>query len=66
MGPHQYLRLRRLSLIRAALQHADPASTSVEAVARHYQFGEPGRFAMAYRKIFGESPSVTLGRPRHQ
>ncbi len=60
MSPNQYLRLLRLNLIRAALRHSDPASTSVEAVARHYQFTELGRFAVTYREIFGESPSRTL------
>lgn len=64
MSPNRYLRLRRLNLIRAALHHADPATTIVEAVARHFQFAEPGRFAIAYREAFGESPSVTLRRPR--
>lgn len=63
MSPNQYIRLRRLNLIRAALQRADQGDTSVEAVARHYQFGEPGRFAVTYRELFGESPSATLNRP---
>lgn len=60
MSPSQYIRLRRLNLARAALQHADPASTPVKAVACHFQFGEAGRFSMAYRELFGEAPSTTL------
>jgi AraC-like DNA-binding protein len=59
MGPTRYLRLRRLSLVRAALRWADPA-TDIAAIARRYGFSEPGRFATAYRAAFGEAPSTTL------
>jgi AraC-like DNA-binding protein len=62
MGPSQFLRLRRLNLIRAALQYADPTTASVADIARRYQFSELGRFAAAYRTVFGELPSTTLAR----
>jgi AraC-like DNA-binding protein len=60
MGPTRYLLLRRLNLARSALQRANPANASVAEIARAYQFHEPGRFAVAYRTIFGEMPSATL------
>ena len=60
MSPGQYMRLRRLNLVRAELRRADPATTSVAQIARRYRFSELGRFAAVYRRIFGEFPSVTL------
>ena len=60
MGPFQYLQLRRLNLVRAALQHAQGGSATVQEVARHYRFKELGRFAATYRDVFGELPSATL------
>jgi AraC-like DNA-binding protein len=62
MSPSRYLRLRRLNMVRAALRCADPATTSVAEIAQRYQFSELGRFAAAYRAIFGEMPSATLRR----
>jgi AraC-like DNA-binding protein len=60
MSPGQYARLRRLNLVRTALRHADPDVASVGEIARHYGFSELGRFSVAYRTLFGESPSLTL------
>ena len=60
MSPGQYARLRRLNLVRTALRRADPATTSVAAIARQYGISELGRFAVAYRTMFGETPSTTL------
>jgi AraC-like DNA-binding protein len=60
MGPLQYLYLRRMQFTRRALQDADPRVTRVSEVAHRYGFCELGRFAVAYRQQFGESPSVTL------
>ena len=65
IGPIRYLWLRRMHLARQALAHADPAKTTVTAVAADFGFWELGRFAVAYRKLFGESPSATLRRPCH-
>ncbi len=62
MGPHRYLRFRQLNLARGALASADPATTTVTQVATAQGFWEPGRFAVAYRALFGELPSVTLRR----
>jgi transcriptional regulator GlxA family with amidase domain len=60
ISPSRYLLLRRLNLARAALRRADPATASVADIARAYEFEQPGRFAVIYRQIFGETPSATL------
>jgi AraC-like DNA-binding protein len=62
MGPMRFLWLRRMHLARRALQMADPKTTSVTAVAGDHGFWELGRFSIAYRSLFGESPSATLRR----
>ena len=63
-SPSRYFLLRRLNMVRSALQHADSATTSIAEIARSHQFVELGRFSAAYRKVFGEMPSSTLRRPR--
>jgi len=62
VSPTRYLLLRRLNRARAALRHANPSIASVAEVARNHQFLEFGRFAVTYRAVFGESPSITLQR----
>ncbi|MBV9250729.1 MAG: helix-turn-helix domain-containing protein [Acetobacteraceae bacterium] len=62
MGPHRYLWLRRMNLARQALASADASTTTVTRIAMSYGFGELGRFAVEYRKLFGEVPSATLHR----
>jgi AraC-like DNA-binding protein len=62
MNPHRYLWLRRMNLASRSLAHADPAAKTVTEIANDHGFAELGRFAVSYRKLFGESPSVTLRR----
>jgi AraC-like DNA-binding protein len=66
IGPKQYFRLRRLNLLRVALQRADPETAKVSEIADRYGFSEFGRLAGFYRTIFGETPSATLRRPEHK
>jgi AraC-like DNA-binding protein len=66
MSPHRYLWLRRMNQARRALTLADPAATTVTVIANDHGFWELGRFAVAYRQLFGETPSTTLRRAPDQ
>jgi AraC-like DNA-binding protein len=63
MAPIRFLSLRRMHLVHRALLRADPSTTTVTRVATDHGFWELGRFAVAYRTLFGESPSDSLRRP---
>jgi AraC-like DNA-binding protein len=63
MGPIRYLTLRRMHLVRRALLHSDPSASTVTQIVTCHGFWELGRFAVAYRRLFGETPSDTLRRP---
>jgi AraC-like DNA-binding protein len=63
MGPIRYLSLRRMHLVRRALLRADPSTATVTRLATDHGFWELGRFSVAYRVLFGETPSETLRRP---
>ena len=58
-----YLRQVRLRRAREALSAADRDTTTVRAVAVSLGLLHMGRFAAAYREVFGETPSDTLHRP---
>lgn len=60
MGPKHYLLLRRIHMVRRALRDADPAETTVTETAMRYGFWQLGRFAVEYKRLFGEAPSTTL------
>ncbi len=60
-APMEVLRQRRFDLARARLASAAPGTT-VASVAAELGFGGAGRFSVAYRRRFGESPSETLAR----
>lgn len=60
ISPHRYLWLRRMHQARRALSFADPTEKTVTTIANDHGFWELGRFSVAYRKLFGETPSTTL------
>jgi AraC-like DNA-binding protein len=62
MGPIRFLTLRRMHLVRRALLRADPSTSTVTRIVTDHGFWELGRFSVAYRALFGESPSATLRR----
>ncbi|MBW7972329.1 helix-turn-helix domain-containing protein [Bradyrhizobium sp. BR 10289] len=62
IGPIEFLRTKRLSMVHVRLRQASPAETGVLDIASEFGFLEFGRFAQQYRALFGEYPSETLGR----
>jgi AraC-like DNA-binding protein len=62
LSPHRYLKLRRMTVVRATLLSGSDRWHSVKAAALSYGFWHLGQFAHDYRILFGESPSETLAR----
>ena len=62
MTPPDYLKVRRLTLVRRALMAAPGARSLVKSVALAHGFWHLGYFAKDYRELFGELPSETLER----
>ncbi|MBU3666311.1 MAG: helix-turn-helix transcriptional regulator [Chthoniobacterales bacterium] len=60
--PHAFFMRRRLNRARTALLREDPERSRVTDIATELGFSELGRFAVRYRKMFGETPSETLRR----
>ena len=64
VSPMNYLRTARFEKVRDELRRSEPDGCVME-IAMHWGFEHMGRFAVEYRRRFGESPSHTLGkRPR--
>jgi transcriptional regulator GlxA family with amidase domain len=64
MGPIRYLTLRRMHLVRRALQYSHPSTATVTQIVTDHGFWELGRFSVAYHTLFGEPPSETLRQSR--
>ena len=60
--PLSYLRWIRMHSVRRDLLEEEPGSAQVKEIAARWGFIDPGRFAVGYRRLFGESPSETLKR----
>ena len=65
-SPKQYMRLWQLHQVRRVLRRADADASTVTDVATSYGLYELGRFAGAYKSLFGEAPSETLVRTSHR
>ena len=57
ISPLQYALRRRMDVARYALQQGN---CTVSDVARQFGFRDLSRFAISYRKLYGEPPSITL------
>ena len=64
ISPHRFLKLRRLSMVRAALRPYEGRIPLVKSVALAHGFWHLGQFSHDYRATFGETPSDTLTRAR--
>jgi AraC-like DNA-binding protein len=62
VAPRHYMRLRRLSLVRDAILHADPAAVRLGELIGQGGFVDYHSFALMYRNAFGETPSATRRR----
>lgn len=60
--PRRYMRWSRLNQVRWELLAADADLSSVTTIAGSCGITELGRFAVEYKRLFGESPSTTLAR----
>jgi AraC-like DNA-binding protein len=63
--PQPYVRRLRLHRIRRDLAPGPEIACTVAIVANQWGIGELGRLAAWYRDLFGELPSETLARRRH-
>jgi transcriptional regulator GlxA family with amidase domain len=63
MSPMRYVTERRLAAAHSRLLRAS-AADEVTEIATDLGFTHLGRFAIAYREVFGESPSQTLRQGR--
>ncbi len=62
IAPYRYIRRLRMAEAMKALSSPTSPSVTVTQVAIDFGFLELGRFAVEYRAMFGERPSVTLRR----
>jgi AraC family ethanolamine operon transcriptional activator len=62
MSPLGFLQLRRYHAARRELLAADGVTANVKTIALNNGFYQMGRFAVHYKRLFGESPSQTLQR----
>ena len=60
LSPMRYAKLHRMHVCRRQLTAADPEINNVKSVARRCGITHLGRFAVEYRRMFGEHPSKTL------
>ncbi len=62
MGPARWARCLALHAARKELRRSNTEVCTVRNVAEAFGFQHMGRFSHYYKELFGQSPSVTLGR----
>jgi AraC family ethanolamine operon transcriptional activator len=62
VSPHRFLKLRRMSMVRATLLLDPGRWRLVKAAALSHGFWDLGQFGHDYRAVFGETLSETLAR----
>lgn len=62
-SPIRFIKQRRMMLARVMLARSRPDGTTVTQIAMFCGFENLGRFAVNYRRRFGEVPSETLRLP---
>jgi AraC family ethanolamine operon transcriptional activator len=60
VSPKQYLMALRLNAVRKDLSKSNAATSKISDIANRWGFWHMGKFAMFYRRQFGELPSETL------
>lgn len=60
MSPRRYITVMRMNRAYSDLRMESKENISVNQVMQRYGFIHAGRFAKEYKKMFGESPSMTL------
>lgn len=64
LAPSSYLKAYRLMNLHQRLLEGNHTGTSIATLCADFGFRHPGQAAADYRDMFGELPSVTLGRER--
>lgn len=64
VSPKQYLQTFRLNRARRHFQQTNMTESKVIDIANHWGFSHMGKFSGDYKRLFGESPSETLKKPR--
>ena len=62
VSPRKFFHNRKMTRVYQSLLKAGPRECSVTRLADQAEFLELGRFAVQYRRLFGEKPSDTLRR----
>jgi AraC family ethanolamine operon transcriptional activator len=60
--PNIFIRHVKLNHVCHALQKADPSTDTIVRISKRWGFTHMGHFSRYFTELFGENPSVTLGK----